>query len=87
MNDSKGFQFPGRFELSAMGAVDAGLEQALPELIAGLGLNVDRSSLRVRASSAGRYVSVSITFEAHSRADYDAAHSALRAHPGVKWTL
>ncbi|PKM07238.1 MAG: hypothetical protein CVV14_09460, partial [Gammaproteobacteria bacterium HGW-Gammaproteobacteria-4] len=52
-----------------------------------LGMSVDRASLRVRASSAGRYVSVSIHFEAQSRADYDAAHSTLRAHPGVKWTL
>lgn len=87
MNDPKGFQFPGRFELSAMGAADAGLENALPELIEALGMSVDRASLRVCASSAGRYVSVSIHFEAASRADYDAAHSALRAHPGVKWTL
>jgi putative lipoic acid-binding regulatory protein len=87
MNDPTGFQFPGRFELSAMGAADADLENALPALIEALGMNVDRASLRVRASSAGRYVSVSIHFEAQSRADYDAAHSTLRAHPGVKWTL
>lgn len=70
-----------------MGAADAGLEAAVPELIEELGLVVDRASLRVRASSAGRYVSISLHFEAQCRADYDAAHSALRAHPGVRWTL
>jgi len=30
---------------------------------------------------------VSVSFEANSREDYDAAHIALRAHPEVKWTL
>ena len=87
MNEPNGFQFPGRFELCAMATADAGLQQTLPELLAALGLRVDRASLRVRSSSAGRYVSVSIHFEAASRAAYDAAHRALRAHPGVKWTL
>lgn len=87
MTQARGFEFPGRFELSAMGAADGGLEQELPALIEALGLMVHRESLRVRPSRAGRYVSVTIAFEAQSRADYDAAHSALRAHPGVRWTL
>jgi putative lipoic acid-binding regulatory protein len=87
MTQARGFEFPGRFELSAMGAADGRLEQELPELIEALGLVVYRDSLRVRASREGRYVSVTIAFEAQSRADYDAAHSALRAHPGVRWTL
>jgi len=87
MTQPQGFQFPGRFELSAMGAADGGLEQALPALIEALGLVVDRASLRARPSRAGRYVSVCIAFEANSRADYDAAHAALRAHPAVRWTL
>jgi hypothetical protein len=32
-------------------------------------------------------VSVTVSFEAASRAEYEAAHQALRAHPEVKWTL
>lgn len=70
-----------------MGAADAGLEQALPVLIEALGLTVDRDSLRLRPSREGRYLSVSIAFEAQSRADYDAVHGALRGHPAVRWTL
>jgi putative lipoic acid-binding regulatory protein len=41
----------------------------------------------MRPSSAGRFVSVRISFRAETRADYDAAHEALRAHPEVKWTI
>jgi uncharacterized protein len=83
----RGFSFPGVFELAAMGAVDAGLESRVPAAIEALGLKVHRERLRVQASSGGKYLSVRIAFEARSRADYDAAHGALRALPEVKWTL
>ncbi|GAB3741379.1 YbeD family protein [Silanimonas algicola] len=90
MNDtpeSRGFQFPGVFEITAMGAADAGLPELVPATLRDLGLAVEPDSLRTRASSKGAYVSVAVSFMARSRDDYDAAHRALRAHPAVKWTL
>lgn len=83
----KGFEFPGVFEITAMGPASAGLEQVIPHELAAAGLVVLHETVRSRASSAGRFVSVSISFQANSRADYDAAHVALRAHGQVKWTL
>jgi uncharacterized protein len=83
----RGFSFPGVFELAAMGATDAGLEQRVPEVIEALGLKVYRDRLSVRPSSRGNFLSVRVAFEAQSRDDYDAAHGALRALPEVKWTL
>ena len=82
-----GFQFPGPFEITVMGPADANLDALLPSLLEGLGLSVDRSTLRQRASAKGNYVAVAISFEAATRADYDAAHVALRACPAVKWTI
>lgn len=88
MSDTeRGFTFPGEFEISAMGAADAELDRLLPETLQALGLRVLGDSLRVRPSSQGRFVSVTLRFEAQSRDDYDAAHGALRARPEVKWTL
>jgi len=84
---AQGFQFPGRFEITAMGAADAGLAALLPQQLESLGLSVDRASLRQRPSSKGNYLAVAVSFIATSRADYDAAHAALRACPQVKWTL
>jgi uncharacterized protein len=84
---AKGFEFPGVFEITAMGPAAAGLEQVIPRELAAAGLTVLHETVRSRPSSAGRFVSVSISFQARSRADYDAAHLALRAHPEVKWTL
>ncbi|HEX5754835.1 MAG TPA: DUF493 family protein [Arenimonas sp.] len=86
-NEQRGFQFPGVFEICAMGVVEGDLQGVLVQVLEDLGLTVYRDSLRQRPSSKGNYISVSIAFEAHSREDYDAAHGALRAHPHVKWTL
>jgi hypothetical protein len=85
--DQKGFQFPGVFEITAMGPASAGLEEVIPRELQAAGLEVLHETVRSRASSGARFVSVSISFRAHSREQYDAAHVALRAHPEVKWTL
>lgn len=86
-NPGQGFQFPGAFEITAVGKANAGLEQRVPELIAALGLSVMNGSLRMRPSSEGHYVSISVTFTCPSREMYEAAHAALRADPAVRWTL
>jgi putative lipoic acid-binding regulatory protein len=86
-NPEHGFQFPGTFELSAMGAADKDLHVALPQLLLDAGIDVVHESVRWKHSSNGKYVSVRIAFRADSRAQYDAAHTALRSHPEVKWTL
>jgi putative lipoic acid-binding regulatory protein len=86
-NPEHGFQFPGTFELSAMGAADKGLETELPRRLLDAGLEVEHESISWKHSSNGRYVSVRIAFRAVSREQYDLAHQVLRDHPEVKWTL
>jgi len=83
----RGFEFPGVFEITAMGPASAGLDAEIPRLLFEAGLNVLHETCTMRPSSAGRFVSVTISFRAETRADYEAAHRALRAHPEVKWTL
>jgi hypothetical protein len=84
---AKGFEFPGDFEITALGPAAAALDVEIPRLLAAAGLRVVHESVRSRPSSAGRFVSVTVSFHAESRADYDAAHAALREHPEVKWTI
>jgi len=83
----KGFQFPGVFEITALGPASAQLDTEIARLLSEAGLQVLHETVSTRSSSAGRFVSVTISFHAQSRADYDAAHVALRAHPEVKWTI
>ena len=85
--EAKGFQFPGVFEIMAAGPAEARLEEVIPRELAAAGLAVLQETVRSRASKAGRFVSVTVSFKAENRAEYDAAHTALRAHPDVKWTL
>lgn len=86
-NPDHGFQFPGVFELSAMGPADRQLESELPRHLMEAGIDVLHEEVNWRHSSNGRYVSVRIRFRANSREEYERAHQALRDHPDVKWTL
>ncbi|MBS0557773.1 MAG: DUF493 family protein [Proteobacteria bacterium] len=86
-NPQQGFQFPGAFEVTAMGRAHAHLEERVPQIITGLGLAVMNGSLRTRPSAEGNYVSVSVTFTCPTREKYDAVHAALRAEPDIRWTL
>lgn len=86
-NPDHGFQFPGEFEITAMGPADAGLEVELPTLLRAAGITVIEEKVTTRASSGGKYVSVRLGFHAASREEYDSAHAAVRTHPDVKWTL
>jgi len=86
-NPEHGYQFPGVFEISAMGSTEAELHLVVPMVLEALGLTVYHDRQRTRPSAKGNYISVTVVFEAHSREDYDAAHGALREHPAVKWTL
>jgi putative lipoic acid-binding regulatory protein len=86
-NPDHGFQFPGVFELSAMGEAERHLEEALPKALIEAGVDVVSEQVNWKHSSTGKFVSVRIAFRADSREDYDRAHVALREHPDVKWTI
>ena len=86
-NPDHGFQFPGVFEITAMGAASAGLEIEIPRLLGAAGVPVLEETVSWRESSGGKFVSVKLSFRADDRAQYEAAHAALREHPEVKWTL
>lgn len=86
-NPEHGFQFPGTFEITALGPASAGLEAEIPKLLLAAGIDVLHETVHWRGSSSGKFVSVKLSFRAVDRAQYEAAHVALRAHPEVKWTL
>ena len=86
-NKAQGFQFPGSFEITAMGEAGGHLRERVPEILRGLGLAVLEASVRERPSREGNFVAVTVTFTCPSREKYDAAHTALRADPGIRYTL
>ena len=86
-NPQQGFQFPGVFEITAMGNARAQLEDEVQRIIRDAGLEVLAEAVRVRPSREGNYVSVTASFMCPTREKYDEVHAALRAHPEVRWTL
>ena len=82
-----GFQFPGVFEITAMGPAGVGLEERIPELLEAIGITVLRETVAARKSSGGKFVSIRLSFHAEDRERYEAAHAALRTEPSIKWTL
>lgn len=86
-NPEHGFQFPGDFELTAMGPAGSNLEETIPGLLEAAGIVVLHETVSTRESSGGKFVSVKLSIRAESREQYEVAHAVLREHPEVKWTL
>ena len=85
--DGKGFQFPGEFEITAVGNASANLPTHVPQLLEGAGLHVLHETVRHRHSGGGNFVSVTVSFRCDSREQYEAAHQALRENPDIRYTL
>jgi hypothetical protein len=85
--EGKGFQFPGEFEITAMGDAGADLPKRVPGILEGLGLHVLHETVSQRASREGKFVSVTVSFRCENREQYDGAHAALRADPAIRYTL
>jgi putative lipoic acid-binding regulatory protein len=85
--EGQGFQFPGEFEITAMGNAAGHLETLVPELLQGVGLTVLHETVSSRQSSGGTYTSVTIRFLCQTREDYDKAHAVLRGHDEIRFTL
>ena len=84
-----GFQFPGDFEITAMGSAsdEADLKARVPRLLEAAGLAVLHESVRHRHSKQGAYVAVTVTFRCEDRGDYERAHHVLRADDHIRYTL
>jgi putative lipoic acid-binding regulatory protein len=85
--EGQGFQFPGEFEIVAMGNATAGLEAKVPEILAAIGLTVLHETIGSKTSKEGNFMSVTVSFVCPTREKYDEAHAALRADPNIRYTM
>lgn len=85
--EGQGFQFPGEFEITAMGNASADLKARVPRILEGIGLHVLHETVKHRQSREGNFLSVTVSFRCESREQYDLAHSVLRADPDIRYTL
>lgn len=79
--------FPCRFPIKAMGPAGRGLEAVVVEIVSRHAEGVDETAITVRESRGGKWIAVTLTFEAHSKPQLDAIYQELSAHELVAWAL
>lgn len=79
--------FPTPFPIKVMGRREDGFAQEVVEVVLAHAPDFDPASVEMRPSSAGNYLSVTVTIEARSREQLDALYRALTGHPKVMMVL
>lgn len=80
-------EFPCDFPIKIMGLADAALAQAVLGVVTRHAPEFDGATMEMRASSGGKYVSLTCTVKATSKLQLDALYMELTAHPLVKVVL
>jgi len=81
------FEFPCDFPIKAMGPAGPVFEAVVIELVRRHAPDLDVEAIRVRASSGGKWVAVTVTVRATSKQQLDAIYQELTNHEMVKWAL
>lgn len=80
-------EFPCDFPIKVMGETRDDFAAAIIAVIHGLLPDFDASRVEMRASSGGRYISLTCTVHVVSKAQLDEIYRALTSHPLVKVVL
>lgn len=80
-------EFPCNFPLKIMGKAEDELAQAVLEIVTKHAPGFDGATMEMRASSGGKYVSLTCTVVATSKPQLDALYMELTSHPLVKVVL
>jgi len=87
MNDETLLEFPCSFPIKVMGNNHADFEHQVVAIIRQHVPELHAAAIQSKASRTGKYLSVTATFTATSKAQIDALYQALHAHPDVKMML
>ncbi len=80
-------EYPSDFPLKIFGAQHPELAQSVLEVVMRHAPDYDAASMEMRASRTAKYISLTCTIRATSRAQLDALYRELCAHPLVKMVL
>ena len=80
-------EFPCAFPLKIMGLASDALAQTVLEVVRRHAPDFDGATMEMRASSSGKYISLTCTITATSKPQLDALYRELSGHPLVKVVL
>ena len=85
--DPELLQFPCEFPIKVMGRDDEAFETAVMNIFDRHLEDVKAASIRTRPSSSGKFLSITVTFTAESKAQLDALYTELSGHELVLFCL
>ncbi len=85
--DSSLLAFPCDFPIKVMGRKQPGFAQAVTEIVMKHAPDFDPSTVQMRPSRKGRYLSVTCIVRATSREQLDSLYQELCDHPAVVMVL
>jgi uncharacterized protein len=80
-------EFPCAFPLKIMGLANDALAQTVLDVVLRHAPDFDGASMEMRASSGGKYISLTCTINATSKPQLDALYRELSSHPMVRVVL
>ena len=80
-------KFPTAFPIKVMGRTQDGFAQAIVTVVQKHAPDFEPSTVEMRASSHGKYLSLTCTVNAVSREQLDDLYRALTSHPMVAMVL
>jgi len=80
-------EYPCDFPIKVMGATRDDFAQTIVEVVRAHAPDFDVAAVEMRASSGGKYISLTCTVRATSRAQLDDIYRALTSHSFVKVVL
>ncbi|MET0067541.1 MAG: DUF493 domain-containing protein [Candidatus Thiodiazotropha sp.] len=80
-------EFPCDFPIKVMGRAEPGFEAIVVEMVSRHAPDLMETAINSRSSSGGKWVSITITLRAQSKAQLDAIYRDLTAHEKVIMAL
>ncbi|RLJ17022.1 DUF493 domain-containing protein [bacterium endosymbiont of Escarpia laminata] len=80
-------EFPCDFSIKAMGRAEPGFDLLVVEMIRNHVPDLHEDAVKSRSSKGGKWVSVTVTIQASSKAQLDAIYLDLTAHEKVVMAL
>lgn len=87
MSDASALTFPCLFPIKVIGDAQADFQTVVLEIFSQHGLTAAECEVALRASQAGRFQALTITFMAQNQAQLDAIYRQLVALPFVRMVL
>lgn len=80
-------EYPVDFPIKVLGRTQPGFAQAMVELVKRHAPDFDESTVGMRSSREGKYLSLTFVIRATSREQLDALYTELSDHPMVQMAL